>query len=64
MTPLSASTVHAAADLLACGWRPIEPLGRVEPPLGVQPTAAQWTSDPVWQALALMQLQAAGQVRT
>jgi hypothetical protein len=55
---LPASTVRAAAELLTAGWRPIDPAGRVEPPLGFQAAAAQWVSPECWQALALMTLAA------
>jgi hypothetical protein len=56
MTKVSASIAAAARALLAAGWRPIDPAGRVDPPLGFQAAAAQWVSPECWQALVLMTL--------
>ena len=63
MTRLPSSTVTEAADLLARGYRPTEPLGRVSPPLGAQPTAAEYVSDWCWMAMCMRQLQDEGKVR-
>lgn len=54
------SAARSAAQLSAAGWRPIDPLGRLAPPLGDQPTAAQWVDDWTWQAMVLQDLQAQG----
>jgi hypothetical protein len=53
---LPQSTVAGARQLLAAGWRPLGPIGRLAGPLGLQLTAAQYTDDWTWQAMAMMQL--------
>ena len=57
VTALPASTVSAARSLFAAGYRAIDPMPRVAPPLGAQPIAAQYVSEYCWQAVVLLDLQ-------
>lgn len=46
--------------MLAEGWTAGQLLGRVEPPLGRQVSAAEYVDDWTWQALCLMELASQG----
>jgi hypothetical protein len=57
MQQLPESTIAGARELLAAGWTPSpHQAGRVDAPLGAQPTSAHLVPHWTWAAMTLMQL--------